>query len=215
MQNNRADIRRSQKRQHWLPRLADLIIAAVAAIALAPVILVTALAIKMASPGPVLFRQPRLGMHGKRFAVYKFRTMAMDAEERLQRDPRLRRLYVEHSYKIPAELDPRITRIGRLLRRLSLDELPQLINVFRGEMRLVGPRPIVEDELRHYEPYEHEFLSVKPGMTGYWQVNGRSSVDYPKRAEMELFYIRNRSIWMDLRILLKTAVAVLNRKGAF
>jgi lipopolysaccharide/colanic/teichoic acid biosynthesis glycosyltransferase len=125
-------------------------------------------------------------------------------------DPELRRLYVETHFKLPDHLDPRATRFGRLLRRTSLDELPQLFNVFLGEMRLVGPRPVVEEELVHYHGSERLLLSVRPGMTGSWAVNGRHHVGYPARAELELRYVRQWSLSRDVRILLGTVGAVMD-----
>ena len=140
--------------------------------------------------------------------------MRADAEARLRADPPLYQEYVRNNYKLPEGTDPRLTWVGRWLRRLSLDEIPQLINVLTSEMSLVGPRPIVPDELDEYRSSAAVFLSLKPGMTGAWAVNGRSHVSYPDRADMELEYVRNWSLGRDLRILLMTAPAVVRRRGA-
>jgi len=140
--------------------------------------------------------------------------MHRDAEERLRRDPSLYARYVANSYKLPEETDPRLTRIGRFMRKTSLDELPQLINVLIGDMSLVGPRPIVPEELEQYAHGAAVFLSLKPGMTGAWAVNGRSHIGYPDRADIELAYVRNWSLWRDLGILSNTVPAVLRGRGA-
>lgn len=178
-----------------------------------PVLLAIALAVKVTSPGPALFRQKRAGRGGVEFGMLKFRTMVRDAEERLHRDG-LYDLYVEHGFKLPAEIDPRITTLGRVLRRLSLDELPQLLNVLKGEMSLVGPRPVETAQLAQYEDLAFVYTGVKPGMTGYWQVNGRSDIGFPERAELDAFYFGNRSLRLDLLILSRTVLAVLRREGA-
>jgi lipopolysaccharide/colanic/teichoic acid biosynthesis glycosyltransferase len=140
--------------------------------------------------------------------------MRCDAEEALLKDPALHRKYVENHYKLPPDQDPRITTSGRFLRRTSLDEIPQLINVLLGHMSLVGPRPIVPAEIEHYGGVAPLFLSLKPGMTGVWAVSGRSGVGYPDRAHMELKYIRNWALTSDVRILLRTLPAVLQSRGA-
>jgi len=141
--------------------------------------------------------------------------MDADAEARLLADPVLFQQYVEHDYKLPVSIDSRITRIGRFLRRTSLDELPQLWNVLRGDMSLVGPRPIVPDEIHHYNGEGPLLLSVKPGMTGAWQVMARSAVSYPERATVELEYVEGWSLWRDLAILVRTIPAVLGGRGAY
>jgi lipopolysaccharide/colanic/teichoic acid biosynthesis glycosyltransferase len=140
--------------------------------------------------------------------------MYTDAEQRLRSHPQLYRTYVENDYKLPEEVDTRITRIGRFLRRTSLDELPQLWNVLKGEMSLVGPRPIVPDEIRHYNGEASLLLTLKPGITGAWQVSGRSTLQYPERATVELEYVEQWSLLSDLWILLRTIPAVLTRRGA-
>ncbi len=191
----------------------DRVGALVALILLSPVLAVIAVAVRRDSPGPVLFRQRRIGFGGRPFTIYKFRSMAGDAEERLRRDG-LYDTYVANGFKLPPGDDPRITRLGSMLRRTSLDELPQLLNVLRGSMSLVGPRPVVPDELACYGELASAYTGVRPGVTGYWQVNGRSDVGFPERAELDAYYYDNRSLRVDLRILVRTVVAVAFRIGA-
>jgi len=181
-----------------------------------PVMVMVALLVKMSSPGPILFSQERLGEGGGRFRIYKFRTMYEDAETALRSDPVLYRKYVESNYKLPKGEDPRVTPLGDFLRSSSLDELPQLFNVLKGDMSLVGPRPIVPPEIDKYGEYGILFTSVKPGLTGRWQIHGRSEVvDYSRRAALDIEYIRDQSLKTDVDILLKTIPAVLLRKGAY
>ena len=196
-------------------RIADLLGSLVLLVVLSPVFAAIAGLIRLSSPGPILFGQKRLGKDGKLFTVYKFRTMLPNAEAILRSRPDLYRQYVANNYKLPKGEDPRITRIGSFLRTTSLDELPQLLNVLKGDMSLVGPRPVVPDEVENYGDYASLFLSAKPGMTGHWQVNGRSEVaEYSKRVELDLEYIRDRSLAKDFEILLRTVPSVLRRKGA-
>lgn len=188
-----------------------------------PVLLIVSIAIKLTSPGPILADTPkRVGMKGKLFYPYKFRSMILNAHKLLRTDLRFKKLYREYkksSYKL--HRDPRITNVGRFLRKHSIDEIPQLLNVLNGEMSIVGPRPYYPDELRQQqERYPHtkklvkEVLSVKPGITGFWQVSGRSEVNFDKRIEMDAFYARKRSIFFDVLILLKTPWAMVSGKGA-
>lgn len=184
--------------------------------AASPVLLAIMLAIKANDPqGSVFFRQTRIGRDGKLFKVIKFRSMRHDAEQYLRNNEWLYRKYVANNYKLDPSEDPRITPVGRFLRKTSLDELPQLVNVLRGEMSLVGPRPIVREELLEYGERSLDLLSVKPGITGYWQINGRSSVGYPERMHLELHYVYNQTISLDLWILLKTFWIVILRRGAY
>ncbi len=198
-----------------MPRLvARLALAAAALALLSPLLLLIAAMVRLDSPGPIFFRHRRLGRHGRVFDCYKFRSMYVDAEERLQSDPALYQEYSDNDYKVPEALDTRITRVGRFLRRTSLDELPQLWNVLKGDMSLVGPRPIVPEEIRHYDEEGSLLLSLKPGMTGLWQVNGRSNVAYPERAVLELEYVQDWSLGKDIFILLRTIPVVLGQRGA-
>ncbi|HUG16690.1 MAG TPA: sugar transferase [Thermomicrobiales bacterium] len=176
-----------------------------------PVMLVVALAVRATSPGPVLHRRRVIGQQGRAFAALKFRTMYIDGDAILDRFPELREQLERHG---KLDDDPRITPIGRLLRRWSLDELPQLFNVLRGQMSLVGPRMITESELIHFGQWRDNLSTVKPGLTGLWQVSGRSNLGYEDRVQMDMHYIRTYSIWSDLEILLRTIPTVWNGTGA-
>jgi exopolysaccharide production protein ExoY len=176
---------------------------------------VVTLLVATTSRGPILFSQERVGLGGQRFKMYKFRTMRPDAEGHLQQDTAMWDEYVRNGYKIPAELDRRITKVGRFLRRSSLDELPQVLNVILGTMSLVGPRPIVPRELDNYGAHRGAYLSVRPGITGAWQVNGRSDVTYPQRVEYDREYIESWTLGRDLSILVRTPKAVITARGAF
>jgi len=195
-------------------RLIDVVLAALSLVVLAPVFLVIALWIKVDSRGPVFFSQRRVGRGGRPFSCLKFRTMCPDAERQLVRDPELFRMYLANACKLPADRDARITRAGRVLRRTSLDELPQIVNVLLGHMSLVGPRPVLSSELAFYWPNASALSSMRPGMTGAWAVSGRSSVGYPARARIELEYVRRWSLRTDARILFKTIPAVVSGNGA-
>jgi exopolysaccharide production protein ExoY len=177
-------------------------------------VLVLAVLVVATSRGPAFYVQERVGRGGRRFRMVKFRTMVVDAEARLRRDPKLWSEYVTNHYKLPATSDPRVTRVGRFLRRSSLDELPQLLNVLRGEMSLVGPRPVVPDELAMYGDHPEVYLEVKPGVTGWWQVNGRSGVGYPTRVDLDRAYAESWTLWLDVKILLRTPLTVLRARGA-
>jgi lipopolysaccharide/colanic/teichoic acid biosynthesis glycosyltransferase len=179
-----------------------------------PVLAIIACAIKLESSGPAIFAQQRVAAGGRRFRCLKFRTMRVDAEELLRGDSVLYAGYLRNNFKLPEGKDPRITRLGRFLRRSSLDELPQLWNVLRGEMSLVGPRPVVPDELAMYGEEAPLLLSVKPGLVGAWAVNGRSDVGYPARAELELGYVRQWRFGLDFSILARAFPIVLSRRGS-
>ncbi|WP_374193799.1 sugar transferase [Bacillus sp. ISL-75] len=165
--------------------------------------------------GPVFFKQVRIGKYGQEFYIYKFRSMVVDAEKKLRENEELHQKYIKNNYKLEQDEDPRITSFGRFIRKTSLDELPQFINVLKGDMSLVGPRPVVLEELDEYKNRKEVFLSVKPGITGYWQVCGRSDVGYPDRVDIELYYAYNQSLWLDIKIMLKTILLVILRKGAY
>ncbi len=165
--------------------------------------------------GPVFFKQKRIGQYGRPFYIYKFRSMVVNAEKELKANKLLYKKYIENNYKLEPSEDPRITAVGRFLRKTSLDELPQLINVIKGEMSIVGPRPVVSEELKEYGDSTRLFLSAKPGLTGYWQVCGRSNIEYPERVDVELYYIRHKSFMFDLKIIFRTVLSVISRKGAY
>jgi lipopolysaccharide/colanic/teichoic acid biosynthesis glycosyltransferase len=174
-----------------------------------------ALAIKLTSPGPILFKQQRIGRDGRPITVYKFRSMRIDAEARLRADPELFEAYLKHGFKVPSRLDPRITRVGRFLRKSSLDELPQSICVLLGTMSAVGPRPVVPDELAAlYHRAPEYYLACKPGLTGLWQVSGRSTVVHKSRTTLDELYATNWSLLWDVKILVRTVPAVLTAHGA-
>jgi exopolysaccharide production protein ExoY len=199
-----------------LKRVFDLAVAAALLTFAAPLIAFLAVLVKVSSPGPVFFRQERVGKGGRRIQIYKFRTMHRNAEHILESDRKLYQTYVENNYKLPKGEDPRITFVGHILRHLSLDEIPQLINVLKGEMSLVGPRPVVPAEIDKYGDYASLLLSVQPGLTGQWQVSGRSDIaDYTRRVRLDMEYIRDQSILRDLQILFRTVPVVLSRDGAY
>jgi exopolysaccharide production protein ExoY len=202
--------------ESFAKRAFDLASAVTLLLLTSPIMVATAALVKLTSPGPALFSQKRLGKGGRIFTLYKFRTMHRDAERKLAGSPDLYRCYLANNFKLPPNEDPRLTAVGAFLRAFSIDELPQLINVVKGEMSLVGPRPIVPAELDNYGEFASVFLSVKPGMTGQWQVSGRSEIrEYQRRVELDLEYIRDQSIRTDLGILFRTVPSVLRRKGAF
>jgi exopolysaccharide biosynthesis polyprenyl glycosylphosphotransferase len=207
-------------------RVFDSVLSAVGLVVLAPVFLALAVAIKLDSPGPVFYRHERLARRGRPFRLFKFRTMAIEfcrgeeyggdsaeqAFEALMADPELQREFTE-SYKLQA--DPRVTRVGRFLRKTSLDELPQLINVLLGDISLVGPRPITEDELERFGRGARQLLDMPPGVTGYWQINGRSDVSYDERVRLEMLYVKSWSLKLDVAILAKTIRVIAARGGAY
>ena len=166
--------------------------------------------------GSIFFKQERLGLNGKKFKIIKFRSMIENAEEVLSSNKVLYRKYVENGYKLAPEEDPRLTTIGAFIRKTSIDELPQFINILKGDMSFIGPRPIIEEEIQEYKGSDKDkFLSVKPGATGYWQVSGRSNVSYPERCDIELYYIDNMSLLLDLKILLNSFAKVISKTGAY
>ncbi len=195
-------------------RVFDVVLSSVLLVLALPLLLVLALAVKLTSRGPVLFRQQRVGAGGRTFSILKFRTMQADAEERLEAEPELLELYLVGGHKIVGH-DPRVTRVGRLLRRTSLDELPQLLNVLAGHMSLVGPRPVRTSELVHYQGVESAYFSVRPGLTGLWQVSGRNEIQFPERAQLDYSYWERCSLGFDLVILTRTLVAVVSARGAY
>jgi exopolysaccharide biosynthesis polyprenyl glycosylphosphotransferase len=193
-------------------RVVDVVAAAALSIALAPVLLGIGVLIRLTSRGPAVFRQERAGFHGRRFHMYKFRTMVEDAEQLREQVAHLNEMDGP-VFKIPS--DPRLTSVGRLLRRTSLDELPQLFNVLKGEMSLVGPRPLPVYEARLIKGAQRRRLAMRPGMTGLWQVSGRNSVDFDGWMQLDLKYVDGWSFGLDLRILLRTIPVVIQGEGAF
>jgi exopolysaccharide biosynthesis polyprenyl glycosylphosphotransferase len=195
-----------------LKRMVDCVFALVMVILTSPIMILTALAIKLDSPGPVLFRQTRVGKWGEHFPCYKFRSMYTDAEQRLKE---LAALNEADGPVFKIKDDPRVTRVGRIIRKLSIDELPQLFNVLKGEMSLVGPRPALPREVAQYEYDQIRRLHAMPGITGLQQVSGRSDVDFKRWVELDLQYIAEQSLWKDIEILLRTIPAVIWSKGAY
>jgi exopolysaccharide biosynthesis polyprenyl glycosylphosphotransferase len=196
--------------QRALKRVVDVVGASIASVLLSPFIVVTAIAILVRDGSPVLFRQIRIGRHGRPFTIYKFRTMVSDAEERYAE---VADLSDTRGAAFKMDNDPRVTAIGRTLRKWTLDELPQLINVLKGDMSLVGPRPAPPREVDEYDIWHRRRLSVRPGMTGLWQVEARFDDHFDDRAELDLRYIDQWSLWMDIGILLRTLPAVLMTRG--
>ncbi len=197
----------------FVKRLFDFMSSLIAIIILSPLFLIIGIVIKFDSKGTIFFSHNRLGKDGRAMKIYKFRTMVSDAEELLKQLPSEQKEEFERNFKL--EDDFRITNAGRFLRKSSLDELPQLFNILIGNMSVVGPRPIVEKELIKYDTNADKLLSVKPGLTGNWQANGRSSTTYEERVKLDMDYIDHRSITLDLKIIFKTVVVVFKRQGAF
>ncbi len=192
-------------------RCVDLAVAIPCILLLLPVIAIVAIAVHRSSAGPVLFRQTRVGLHGRQFTLLKFRTMRAGAEADQDK--------LEHRNEMSGPVfklrdDPRVTRVGRFLRRFSLDELPQLWNVVKGDMSLVGPRPPTPEEVEQYKPWQRRRLSMRPGLTCLWQVAGRNEIDFDRWVALDLEYIDNWSPWLDVKILLRTVPAVLTGRGA-
>ncbi len=209
--------------QRFVKRVSDIVISIFAISILAPVWLVVSILIKLDSKGPVLFRQERVGMDGRIFLCYKFRTMAADADDGLHREAYQKNIGGDQDANTGDEQkpvfgkvkdDPRVTRFGRRLRRSSFDELPQLLNVLTGDMSVVGPRPPIPYEVEEYDLWHRKRLDMKPGITGLWQVSGRSRLTFEEMVKIDLFYIENWSVWLDLKIVLLTLPAVLRGDGA-
>ena len=195
-----------------MKRIIDVVGALCGIILLSPVIIVISIMNKLDSKGPIFFSHIRLGMDGKLIKVYKFRTMLPNAEELLKQLTLKQKMEFEKSFKL--ENDPRVTKFGQFLRKSSLDELPQLLNILKGDMSIVGPRPIIEREIEKYGIYGYKLLSAKPGLTGNWQASGRSDTTYDERVQLDMDYIDCRSIWMDLMIIFKTVGVVIRKQGA-
>lgn len=193
-------------------RVLDLLVASVLLIALSPILLLIALAVRLTSPGPIIYMCRRVGKGGRTFRFVKFRTMYVDADTRLQE---LMQCNEKDGPIFKMKNDPRITPIGRFLRRTSLDELPQLLNVVRGSMSLVGPRPPLPREVEQYDSFAAHRLAVKPGMTCYWQISGRSNLSFDEWMQLDHKYIDEMSFWTDLKILLKTPQAIFKAEGAY
>lgn len=196
----------------YVKRGIDVILSTIALVVLSPLFLILAILIKLDSKGPVFFLHTRIGKNGKNIKIYKFRTMVTNAEELIKEfTPEQMKEYKEN-YKLTN--DPRITKIGKFLRKTSLDELPQLINIIKGDLSIIGPRPVVKDELEKYEENIAKFLSVTPGLTGNWAANGRNNTTYEERMRLELEYVDNISLKTDIKIFFQTIYAVIKKEGA-
>ena len=204
------------RRNKIIKYIFDMVLTIIGTICISPILICIAIWIYKDSPGPIIFKHMRVGKDGKIFPCYKFRSMCVDAKEKLeellQNDPEARAEW-ERDFKL--KHDPRITKSGAFLRRTSLDELPQIFNVLKGEMSLVGPRPIIKDEMERYGNHIDDYLMVKPGIAGIWQCSGRSDTTYQERVQMDSWYVRNWSVWLDIMILWKTIEAVVAKKGAY
>ena len=201
----------------FVKRLIDILGGVVGTVLLVPITLCVYLARKILKEddGPLFYEQLRIGKNGKKFRLYKYRSMCIDADKKLKEylaENEEARKEFEENQKLKD--DPRITKIGDFLRKTSLDELPQMINILKGEMSFIGPRPVIDGEIEKYGVNKNKFLSVKPGLTGYWQVNGRSNTTYTERIDMELYYVDNQSLWLDIKIFFKTFISVIKKEGA-
>ncbi len=195
-----------------IKRAIDVIISLIGLILLSPIFLLLAIIIKIDSKGPVFFSHTRYGKNGKKFKMYKFRTMYENAQDMIKDFTPEQMKEWKENFKLKD--DPRITKVGKFLRKTSLDELPQIVNIIKGDLSIIGPRPVIEEELEKYGDNKDKFLSVTPGLTGYWQANGRSSTTYEQRMEMELYYIDHISPKLDVKIFFKTIESVIKKEGA-
>lgn len=195
-----------------IKKIMDLILSLIGLILLIPVFLILAILVKLDSKGPVFYAHTRKGKNRSDIKIYKFRTMYSNSDEIFESFSDEQKEEYYKNFKL--DNDPRVTKVGDFLRRTSLDEIPQLINVLKGDLSLVGPRPIVEKEICKYGQYADKLFSVIPGITGYWQSHGRSDTSYEERIEMDMYYIDNRSILLDIKIMFKTVISVIKKEGA-
>lgn len=193
-------------------RLLDILLTSLAMIVVLPISLIISILIRLDSKGPVIYKQKRLGQDGKLFTIYKFRTMVCNAEEVMKNFTPEQKEEFEKHFKL--KNDPRITKMGNFLRKTSLDELPQLINILKGDMSIIGPRPVVENEIEKYGFFKNKYLSIKPGLTGWWACNGRSSTTYNERISLEIYYIDNISLKLDIKCFFKTILSIIKKDGA-
>lgn len=211
-QNSMKNIKSKKIVYNATKRILDFMLSLVGLIVLSPIFLIIGILIKIDSKGPVFFKHKRIGKKGKEIFIYKFRTMSENAEDMIANFSEEQMKEYKENYKLKD--DPRITKIGKFLRKTSLDELPQILNILKGELSIIGPRPIIDEELEKYGLNKDKFLSITPGLTGYWQANGRSATTYEERMKMELYYIDNKSLKMDMKIFFKTFISVLKKEGA-
>lgn len=196
----------------YIKKILDVLLSTIGLVVLSPVFLLIAILIKTGSKGTVFFKHKRIGKSGKEMYIYKFVTMVENAEDLIKQFTPEQMEEFKTNFKL--ENDPRITKIGKFLRKTSLDELPQLLNIIKGDLSIIGPRPVVTEELQKYGVNMEKFLSVTPGLTGYWAANGRSTTTYEQRMEMELYYVDNISFKLDLKIFFKTILSVIKKEGA-
>lgn len=196
----------------FVKRVFDIVWSLIGLIVLSPVFIILSILVKTTSEGPVFFAHKRVGKGGKTIKIYKFRSMVTNAEELIKQFTPEQKAEYEKNFKL--ENDPRITKVGNFMRKTSLDELPQLINILKGDISVVGPRPVMDVETKIYGNYRNMLLSVKPGLTGFWAANGRSHTTYTRRRAMEIYYVKNRSVLLDLKIIFKTFISVFKREGA-
>lgn len=195
----------------FIKRILDIILSLTGLIIVSPIFLIVGVCIKLESKGPVFFSQKRIGLKGKEFNMYKFRSMVINAEEL---KAKLKDQNEMSGPMFKMKDDPRITRVGRIIRKTSIDELPQLINVLRGEMSLVGPRPSLPDEVKEFEPWMLKRLDVKPGLTCYWQVMGRNNIEFNQWMKLDIKYVNERNIWIDIKLILKTFFVLFGDENA-
>ena len=198
-------------RYKFIKRLIDIIISSLGLIILFPILLIVGISIKLESKGPVFFSQKRVGLNGKEFKMFKFRSMVVNAEELKQK--------LESKNEMSGPMfkmkdDPRVTKIGKFIRKTSIDELPQLLNVLKGEMSLVGPRPSLPNEVKEFEDWMMKRLEVKPGLTCYWQVMGRNNIDFEEWMKLDIKYVNDRSIWIDIKLIFRTVFVLFGDKNA-
>ena len=196
----------------FVKRVFDIVCSLIGLIVLSPVFIILSILIKTTSEGPAFFAHKRVGKGGKTIKIYKFRSMVTNAEELIRQFTPEQKAEYEKNFKL--ENDPRITKVGNFMRKTSLDELPQLINILKGDISIVGPRPVMDVETKIYGNYRNMLLRVKPGLTGFWAANGRSHTTYTRRRAMEIYYVKNRSVLLDLKIIFKTFISVFKREGA-
>lgn len=200
----------------WITRALDIVLASALLVVALPALLVVAVMLKFDSPGPLFFVQRRIGLGGKSFGCIKFRTMCVDSaavlEAHLRTDPDAR---AEWNTYFKLKDDPRVTRLTSAIRKFSIDEFPQLLNIIRGEMTIVGPRPIIAAEIEKYGAHFTDYCSVKPGLTGLWQVSGRNNISYSRRVALDRFYVRRKSVVLDMKIIAMTIPAVLGARGSY
>ena len=213
---SRTDLKVTTKKYMYsfVKRNFDIIMSLTAMVLLFPIFFIITIMIKIDSKGNIIYKHKRIGKNGKYIYLYKFRTMYTNSKEILEeilKDPKVKEEW-ENNFKL--DNDPRVTKVGKFLRKTSLDELPQLLNIFLGDMSIVGPRPVIDGEIEKYGIYKKKFLSVTPGLTGWWACNGRSCTSYKERIKLELYYVNHRSIKLDLLVILKTIGVVVKGKGA-